>query len=161
MRRLLCAAVVALVTLGLASPAWGQGGPVVHTEQVTIDTSSLPSENPCTGDPGIVTFNDRYVAKITTFPDGSAHYNVHGTGTFDFDATDPAAADFFAVPEHPTNLQFRADVNGNGTVTRVDGYDARGTDGSRVLAHGVIRLTVVGFTMLTPTREHFQLHCFG
>ena len=119
MRRLLCAAVVALVTFGLASPAWAQGGPPVHTEQVTTDTSSNPSENPCTGDPGIVTFNERYVAKITTFRGRERDYNVHGSGTFDFDATDPAAADFFAVPEHPTNnIQFKADANGNGTFSR-------------------------------------------
>jgi len=159
MRRLLCAAVVALVTLGFASPAWAQGGPPVHTEQVTTDTSSFLSENPCTGDPGIVTLDERYVAKITTFQDGSAYYNVHGSGTFDFDATAPGAADFFAAPEAPTIIQFKADANGNGTVSRVSGYDARGTDGSRVLVHGVSHLTVVG-GVLTTTFDHGQLHCF-
>jgi len=107
-----------------------------------------------------VTLNELYVIRITTFTDGSAHFNVHGEGTFDFDATDPGAPDFFSAPERPTNTQLQVDVNGNGTETQVSGYDARGTDGSRVLVHDVVHFTVVGFTMLTPTLDNFQLHCF-
>jgi hypothetical protein len=159
MRKLLSAVVVSLVTFGLASPAWGQGGPPDHTVQVFTDTSSFSSENPCTGDPGIVTLNEVTVVKTTTFTDGSQHVNGHGTGTFDFDATNPAAADFVGVPEHPTNIQFKVDANGDGTLTRVDGYDARGPDGSRILAHAVIHYPVAGFTLLTPTLENVQIHC--
>jgi hypothetical protein len=159
MRKLLSAALVGLITLAAASPAWGKGGPPVHTVLVVPNTPSFDSANPCTGDPGVVTLNESYVIKISTFPDGSAHYNIHGEGTFDFDATDPAAADFFAAPERPTNTQLQVDVNGNGTQTQVSGYDARGTDGSRVLVHEVIHFTLVAFNPVTVTLDHFDLHC--
>jgi hypothetical protein len=122
-------------------------------------TSSFSSANPCTGDPGVVTLNESYVFRVSTFPDGSAHFNIHGEGTFDFEATNPAAPDFVSVPERPTNIQLQVDVNGNGTQTQVEGYDATGSDGSRVLVHDVIHFVVVRFTPVTPTLEHFDLHC--
>jgi hypothetical protein len=126
---------------------------------VVPSTSSFPSENPCTGDPGIVSLNETYVFRISTFPDGSAHFNIHGEGTFDFDATNPAAPDFFSASERPTNIQVQLDVSGNGTQTQVEGYDATGTDGSGVLVHEVFHFVVVGFIPSTPTLEHFDLHC--
>jgi hypothetical protein len=97
--------------------------------------------------------------RSATFADGSSHFNIHAKGTFDFDATDPTAPDFFSAPERPTNIQLQVDANGNGTQTQISGYDARGTDGSRVMVHDVAKCTVVGFTTLTVTHDNFQLHC--
>jgi hypothetical protein len=158
-RKLLSAGVVALITAGLGSPAYSQGGPPVHTDFVVPVEESFPSAQPCTGDEGVVTLHESYVVKISTFPDGSAHYNIHGEGTFDFDATNPAAADFIAVPERPTNTQLRVDANGNGTETSVSSYDAMGTDGSRVKVHEVVHFTVVAFNPVSVTLDHFDLHC--
>ena len=95
-----------------------------------------------------------------TFPDGSSHVRLRTTGTFDFDADDPSAPDFFAACEHPSTTQTKLDANGNGTQTVVGGYDARGTDGLRVKVHTVAHFTVAGFDVFTPKLDKLKLHCF-
>ena len=158
MRKFLSALVAVLVTFGLAGPAWG-GGPPTHAEVVfPVDPFSFESGNPCTGDLGTVTLHEVWRFKILTFPDGSSYVRLRTTGTFDFDA-DGSAPDFFAARENPSTTQTKLDANGNGTQTVVGGYDARGTDGSRVRTHEVAHFTVVGFDVFTPTFDNFYLHC--
>ena len=159
MRKLLCAAVAVLVAVGLAGPAWG-GGPPTHEKLVFPVEVSFPSGNPCTGDPGTVILHEVWEFRTLTFPDGSSHVRLRTTGTFDFDADDPSAPDFFAAREHPSTTQTKLDANGNGTQTVVGGYDARGTDGSRVKVHTVAHFTVVGFDVFTPKFDKLKLHCF-
>ena len=110
------------------------------------------------GAAGIITETSSFVIKTDTFPDGRLHVTVHGTGTFLFDATDPAAPDYSAT-ELPDNAQFKVDSSGNGTYTTGFGFRATGTDGSRILLQTVTHFVVVDFVPLTPTLDHVNIHC--
>jgi hypothetical protein len=158
MRKLSSAVVVAVVTFGLASPAWG-GGPPTHDEAVYhVDDFAFPSGNPCTGDSGTVILHEVWRFKTLTFPDGTSYVRLRTTGTFDFVPDDPSKPTYYAVHEDPSTTQTKLDANGNGSQTFQGGYLARGSDGSRVRVHEVAHFTVVG-GVFTPTVDHAYLHC--
>jgi hypothetical protein len=75
LQKLTMLGVALLPVVGVASSAAAADGtsaagpstPPVHSTLVVPNTASFPSANPCTGSPGLVTLDELYVVKITTF----------------------------------------------------------------------------------------------
>jgi hypothetical protein len=137
---LFAAAAVTIGTFG--SPVSASGGPPITATEVLKDVTFVDADvNPCTGDPGIVTTVVNAVFHITEFSDGRVHVTGTATGSFEFDATDPAAVDYaghftqwFGENHNPTvdNSTFTFTVIGVGT------------DGSTIRFHDTAHITVIG-----------------
>ena len=71
---------------------------VAQAQTVTIKfkntTETFPDVNPCTGDPGTLTLTYNGVLHMTQDATGGTHTTGTLTGTFSFDATDPALPDY-------------------------------------------------------------------
>jgi hypothetical protein len=127
---------------------------VAQAQTVTIKfkntTETFPDVNPCTGDPGTLTLTYNGVLHMTQDATGGTHTTGTLTGTFSFDATDPALPDYSG-----RFTQWFGDNNNSNidVATFTISVRGTGTDGSRLLFHGVAHITAetIDFSTDPPT----------
>ena len=141
MRSLTIGSLAAAAILAFASPAAAGSPPLTATDVQHKETFVDSDVNPCTGDAGVVTTVVNAVFHITLFPDGRYHVTGTATGTFQFDATDPAAPDYSGR----FTSWFGESSNSN-TLTSSGTFSVRGTgtDGSTLRFHETAHATIVG-----------------
>jgi hypothetical protein len=118
-----------------AAPAFAQAKTFTTTSS---GTHTDPASNPCTGDPGIFTITYAGVFHTTQNAAGGTRTTGTLTGTFAFDATDPARPDYTGR----FTQTFGDNTNSNNQLaTSTFTVRGTGTDGSTVRFHTVAHIT--------------------
>jgi hypothetical protein len=130
-----------------AAPAFAQARTFTTT---STGTHTDPASNPCTGDLGTFTITYTGVFHITQNAAGGTRTNGTLTGTFVFDTTNPAGADYTGR----FTETFGDNSNSNSQLaTSTFRIRGTGTDGSTVQFHTAAHLTAetIDFSSDPPT----------
>lgn len=149
-------AVAALCVLS-ASPVFAQAQ--TSTTNLKNVTETFPEINPCTGESGTVTVTYNAVFHVTHDATGGTHTTGTLTGTFDFDATDPAEPDFSG---RFTNWFGDSNNSNIDVATFTFSVRGTGTDGSKLTFHGVAHITAETIDLSTepPTVTGVRVNFF-
>lgn len=158
-RAVALAAVLALLTAGVAmADAGGQGTITITQQSRNVDLGSNEVTNPCTGALGTLsTVAKTEVFHVTSFSTGPELWvtgTAEGTATFTpYDPQGVTATGHFALwfGESLNNKNFVAHDTGN--------YQLVGTDGSRISVHAADQLTINANGVITVQLSSFNVHC--
>ena len=153
------AAVAAALTSGTALAATGGRSTVTITQHAhDVVLLSMPSTNPCTGEPGIITaVAENEVLHITYFTTGDEFW-VTGTdeGTVTFTPDDPNGV---AASGHFASWFGESSNNQNDVQHDAQTFVLKGTDGSLLVAHSNDHLSTNANGVVTVSLGNVNLHC--
>ena len=139
MPRLILRTLISLIAVSgllLLSAAPAGAAASVSTENVHRFTETFPSENPCTGDLGIVTVTYNGVFHTSVDATGGSHLTGTVTGRFEFEPTDASQPSFTGRFTQWFGGNIGANGQGFWSTFSLTGY---GSDGSVIHFNGVMQ----------------------
>jgi hypothetical protein len=137
LRRLIPLLAVTGLLLLTAAPASAAAS--ATTETIHGVTESFPTDNPCTGDPGIVTVTYNSVFHTSIDATGGTHLTGTLTGTFEFAPTDTTQPSYTGRFTNWFGGNIGANGQGFWSTFSLTGY---GSDGSVIHFNGVVQFHV-------------------
>ena len=159
LRAVSLAAVLALVTTGVALADAGGQGTVTITQQYR-DTLlfSQPTTNPCTGASGTITGTAHtgfeHITYFTTGPEFWFTSTAEGTATFTPDDPNGVSASGHFAEWFGESFNNKNDVQSNTSTFRL-----KGSDGSHIVLHEVIHVSTNANGVIIVSFDNVGLHC--
>jgi hypothetical protein len=153
------ASVVALLYAGVALAAAGGRGTVTETQhEHNVVLFSMPTANPCTGEPGTLTaLATNEVFHVTFFENGDEFWATGtGEGTATFTPEDPKGV---SATGHFAAWFGQSSNNKNEVEHSTNTFNLIGSDGSHVVVHASSHLSTNGSGKVTVSFEKMDAHC--